>query len=47
MPGLGNRFPRVAMTPSGLADRIANRVASQEARCVAVAKCGAIPQPGI
>ena len=32
MPGLGNRFPRVAMMPSGLADRIANQVASQKAR---------------
>jgi len=32
MPVLGNGFARVGMMPSGLADRIANQVASQKAR---------------
>lgn len=36
MPGLGNGLPRVVLMPSGLADRIANQVASQEARYATV-----------
>ena len=43
--GLGNRIPRVAMMPSGLADHIANQVASQKDRSAAVSKGGAIPPP--
>lgn len=46
MPVLGNGIARVGMMPSGLADRIANQVASQRQTFNSV-NCGSIPQAGI